>query len=318
MIKSMPVLEVSNIHKNYEIKTGFRSKKTLKVLGGISFSVAGQSTLGIVGESGCGKSTLAKTIMQIVPPTSGNILIHGKSYIDIPVKTYRQKIQMIFQDPYRSLNPRKKAIDIISEPLVINTDKTKDECHQEALEMMKKVGLRADYAYRYPHMFSGGQRQRIGIARALIMKPEIIVCDEPVSALDVSIQAQVLNLLMDLQYDFGLTYLFISHDLAVIEHMVDHVAVMYLGKIVEYGSREQIFSDPKHPYTQALLASTPHVKKEKRKSEVHVVRGELPSLIDPPSGCAFHSRCPMAQDKCKTDEPLLEHKYHHLVSCHFA
>jgi len=256
---TQPVLEVQNLQKHYEIKTGFRKKKTIEALKGVSFSVMPKTTLGIVGETGCGKSTLAKTIMQIVEPSSGDILIEGKSFKQISKKEYRRKIQMIFQDPYRSLNPRKKAVDIIAEPMVINSDKSKDECHELAVTMMEKVGLRRDYAQRYPHMFSGGQRQRIGIARALIMQPEIVVCDEPVSALDVSIQAQVLNLLMDLQDEFGLTYLFISHDLAVVRHLVDHVAVMNGGEIVEYGTRNQIFFNPQHDYTKLLLSSTPKI-----------------------------------------------------------
>lgn len=311
-----PLLEIRNLQKDYEMKVGFGKKITLRALNEVSLVMPAKTTLGIVGESGCGKSTLAKTILQIIDPTGGDIILEGKSYKDIPKSEYRKKIQMIFQDPYRSLNPRKKAIDIIAEPLVINSKLTNDECRQAAVEMMEKVGLRADFAYRYPHMFSGGQRQRIGIARALIMHPEIIVCDEPVSALDVSIQAQVLNLLMDLQDEFGLTYLFISHDLSVVRHLVDHVAVMYLGKVVEYGTRDQIFFDPKHPYTRALLASTPQIKKENRKSPEHIAKGELPSLINPPSGCAFHSRCPLAQDRCRTIVPELEPKYDRGVRCY--
>lgn len=255
-----PILQVNGLSKNYEVKTGFFEKKTIHALNDVSFSVAPKTTLGIVGETGCGKSTLAKTIMQIVSPTSGDILITGKSYKEISQKDYRRKVQMIFQDPYRSLNPRKKAIDIITEPLVINSDKSKEECRELALTMMQKVGLRSDYANRYPHMFSGGQRQRIGIARALIMQPEIVICDEPVSALDVSIQAQVIDLLIHLQDEFGLTYLFISHDLAVVRHLVDHVAVMNAGKIVEYGTKNEIFFNPQHHYTQTLLASIPKIR----------------------------------------------------------
>lgn len=257
---SFPILEIKDLNKNYELKTGLFKKEIIHALNGVSFAVRPKTTLGIVGETGCGKSTLAKTIMQIVPPSSGDILVDGKSYKEIPKKDYRKKIQMIFQDPYRSLNPRKKAIDIISEPLVINTSKSKEECRQLAVTMMKKVGLRTEYADRYPHMFSGGQRQRIGVARALITQPEVVICDEPVSALDVSIQAQVINLLIDLQEEFGLTYLFISHDLAVVRHLVDHVAVMNGGKMVEYGTREEIFFNPQHHYTQTLLASSPKIR----------------------------------------------------------
>ena len=252
--------------------------------------------------------------MQIVSPSGGDMRINDVSYRDIPQNEYRKKIQMIFQDPYRSLNPRKKAIDIITEPLVINSSKSKDECHQVALEMMRKVGLRPEYAQRYPHMFSGGQRQRIGVARALIMQPEIVICDEPVSALDVSIQAQVINLLIDLQNEFGLTYLFISHDLSVVRHLVDQVAVMYLGEIVEYGTRDQIFFDPQHPYTKALLASTPQVHKEDHIPTETVVRGELPSLYNPPVGCTFHSRCPLAHARCATEATKLEDKHNRKVT----
>jgi dipeptide transport system ATP-binding protein len=256
---SSPILEVKNLKKFYEIKTGFREKSTIKALNDVSFTIQPKTTLGIVGETGCGKSTLAKTLMQIVKPTEGDILLQGTSYQAIAPSDYRKKIQMIFQDPYRSLNPRKKAVDIIAEPMIINSNKSKSECHEMAITMMDKVGLRKDYGQRYPHMFSGGQRQRIGIARALIMQPEIVICDEPVSALDVSIQAQVLNLLMDLQDEFGLTYLFISHDLAVVRHLVDHVAVMNSGEIVEYGTRNQIFFNPQHDYTKLLLSSTPKI-----------------------------------------------------------
>ena len=255
-----PILEVENLKKSYELKTGFRQKEIIRALNGVSFSVQPNATLGIVGETGCGKSTLAKTLMRIVQPTEGDIRLHGESFKGIPKSEYRKKVQMIFQDPYRSLNPRKKAIDIISEPLIINSGKSKNECREISLQMMRKVGLQSDLAERYPHMFSGGQRQRIGIARALVMQPQILVCDEPVSALDVSIQAQVIQLLIDLQDEFGLTYLFISHDLAVVKHLVDHVAVMHAGKIVEYGTRDQIFHDPKHDYTKTLLASSPKIK----------------------------------------------------------
>lgn len=312
---TIPILKVEGLKKFYDVKTGFNSKTTLKVLNGVSFSVQPKTTLGIVGESGCGKSTLAKAVMQIVSPSAGDIQINGVSYNQIPKAEYRKKVQMVFQDPYRSLNPRKKAIDIIAEPLLINSGKSKSECHSVALEMMKKVGLRPEYANRYPHMFSGGQRQRIGVARALIMQPEILICDEPVSALDVSIQAQVINLLIDLQNEFGLTYVFISHDLSVVRHLADQVAVMYLGEIVEYGTRNQIFDDPKHPYTRALLASTPQITHHKA-DPVKIVRGELPSLYNPPAGCSFHSRCPLAIDDCKVLPPQLEDKYGRKVACY--
>jgi dipeptide transport system ATP-binding protein len=252
-------LRATDLTKYYRTKRGFQDAVLVKAVDGVSFEIQKGRTLGIVGESGSGKSTLGRLVMQIEPPTSGTIEIDGKNVKAIANRDYRKRVQMIFQDPYGSLNPRKKAGALISEPLRINTDLSKAECHERAIEMMKKVGLRAEYANRYPHMFSGGQRQRIGIARALILHPEIVVCDEPVSALDVSIQAQVINLLMELQDSMGLTYIFISHDLDVVRHIADDVLVMNLGKAVEFGNREKIFSQPEHPYTQTLLAATPRI-----------------------------------------------------------
>ena len=308
-----PIIETRGLGMQYEIRSGFQKKKAFKALRGVSIKVFPKKTLGIVGESGCGKSTLAKLILQIIQPYEGDILLDGKSFRDIPKPEYRKVVQMIFQDPYRSLNPRKKAIDIVAEPLYINSSDSKSDSRDKAIEIMKKVGLRSNFAYRYPHMFSGGQRQRLGIARALIMRPKVIVCDEPVSALDVSIQAQVLNLLMDLQDEFDLTYLFISHDLSVVRHLVDDVAVMYLGKVVESGRRDQVFSDPKHPYTQALLASTPNV--QALGKPIEVLKGEIPSVIHPPPGCTFHTRCPKIQDSCKVNVPELKERFDRRIAC---
>jgi dipeptide transport system ATP-binding protein len=311
---SQPILEVRGLKRYFSVSAGGWKKQTLHVLNGIDLAVAPHRTLGIVGESGCGKSTLGKVLMQIYAPTSGDILFHGQSVENVPDATYRQAVQMIFQDPYRSLNPRKKAIDIIAEPAIINSQASKAEIHDKARAMMEKVGLRKEYDQRYPHMFSGGQRQRIGVARALMTNPEVIVCDEAVSALDVSIQAQVLNLLMDLQDEMGMTYLFISHDLSVVRHIADEVVVMYLGKVVEQGTQKEIFEQPQHPYTQALLAATPTMDALAEKKDT-LIKGELPSLFDLPKGCAFYSRCPKATPECQQTPPPLETKNGHKVAC---
>ncbi len=270
----MNVIEVENLKKHYPIRKPFKPLKHVKALDGVSFQVKRKKTLGIVGESGCGKSTLAKTLMRLEIPTDGKVSLSGQDFSVMNAKDFHSAIQMIFQDPYNSINPRKKAWQLIAEPLFINTDLSKEECFKIASETMKKVGLRPELAHRYPHMFSGGQRQRIGIARALVMQPKIMILDEPVSALDVSIQAQVLNLLMELQDQMDLTYLFISHDLHVVKHISDEILVMYLGKVVEYGPRDQVFNDPKHPYTKALVASSPSVLKE--ASDEPAIKGELP------------------------------------------
>jgi dipeptide transport system ATP-binding protein len=276
----------------------------VRALDGVSFGLERGKTLAIVGESGCGKSTLARVLLQMEAPTSGDILIDGKPASTLPRAEVIRSVQMIFQDPYGSINPRKKAWQIISEPHLIQNKASRDECRELALEMMRKVGLRPEFADRYPHMFSGGQRQRIGIARALILKPKVLLCDEPVSALDVSIQAQVLNLLMDLQDELKLSYVFISHDLSVVRHIADEVLVMYLGRAVEHGTRAQIFENPRHPYTRALLASSPHASAE--ETQVPALSGELPSPLNPPPGCALHLRCPYAVARCRKNTPLLE------------
>ena len=306
------ILSVENLKQYYPLKKIWGPTQTIKALDGVSFTVEEKSILGIVGESGCGKSTLARGLVGLERPTEGSILLEGRPLVSFSRRELQSKIQIIFQDPYGSLNPRKKVWQLIAEPLFINTDLSKRECFFKALDLMEKVGLRHDLAYRYPHMLSGGQRQRIGIARALGLKPKVLVCDEPVSALDVSIQAQVLNLLLKLQNDMGLTYLFIGHDLSVIEHISDHILVMYLGKVVEYGPREKVFGDPCHPYTKALMLTSPKLD---RRSKYRPIEGELPSPLNPPSGCAFHKRCPLATDRCRRETPSLEKAHGRLVSC---
>ncbi|WP_127714169.1 ABC transporter ATP-binding protein [Halobacteriovorax sp. HLS] len=307
------ILEVKDLKKHYPITKPFQDTKYVKALDGVSFSVSKKKTLGIVGESGCGKSTLAKTLMGLESKTDGSISFEQKDIFSLESKDFRKAIQMIFQDPYSSLNPRKKAWQLISEPLMINTELSKQECFNQAISLMEKVGLRKEMAERYPHMFSGGQRQRLGIARALALHPKVLICDEPVSALDVSIQAQVLNLLMQLQDELELTYLFISHDLHVVNHISDEILVMYLGKIVEYGPREKVFDNPIHPYTKALIASSPSVSVDKNKHEP--ITGELPSPLNPPTGCAFHKRCPIATQKCSQQTPPLESKEGRMTAC---
>ncbi len=310
-----PILSVQNLKKYYELKGVFAKKGIVKALEDVNFQLFKKKTLAVVGESGCGKSTLAKTIMQIEERTEGHIEIHGEP-ISRPVKSdFYKKIQMIFQDPYSSINPRKKAWEIIAEPLRVNTDLSKRECYDEALKAMGMVGLRPEMGERFPHMFSGGQRQRIGIARALVLKPEIMILDEPVSALDVSIQAQIINLLLDLQDQLDLSYIVISHDLSVVEHICDDVMVMYLGRVVEQGERDQIFSNPKHPYTKVLLESTPRIFQGKIQNR-KIPKGEMPSSLNPPAGCAFHSRCELAQEGCKKAVPPLEDKFDRKVACY--
>lgn len=309
----MSQLEVNDLKMHYQVKSIIGGKGVVKALDGVSFKVSTQKTLGIVGESGCGKSTLAKTLMGLERPTSGSVSFDGVPSQKLNSKELFQTIQMIFQDPYNSLNPRKKAWRLIAEPLLINSHLSKKECFNKACELMEKVGLRPEMANRYPHMFSGGQRQRLGIARALVLNPKILICDEPVSALDVSIQAQVLNLLVELQDTLKLTYLFISHDLHVVEHIADDILVMYLGKIVEYGPREQIFKNPQHPYTKALLKSSPNIFEDNDKHEPLI--GEPPSPLNPPKGCNFHERCPIASEKCQGEVPTLRFHENREVAC---
>lgn len=301
------VLEAQHLARHYSLKRGmFAEPATVRALSEASFKLSAGKTLAVVGESGCGKSTLARLVTMIEPPTAGELIIDGKQvhHTEAPSHELRRKVQIVFQDPYGSLNPRQKVGTILEEPLRLNTSLSAAERQAKARAMMEKVGLRPEHYDRYPHMFSGGQRQRIAIARALMLNPKILVLDEPVSALDVSIQAQVLNLLMDLQQEFGLAYLFISHDLSVVRHIADEVMVMYLGRPVEFGTADEIFNTPRHPYTRALLSATPTTEPEKRRERIRLT-GELPSPLRPPKGCAFHPRCPFAYEPCDVDQPKL-------------
>jgi len=314
-----PVVEGLDLTRHYRVGGGLvAAGRDLKALRGASFSLLAGRTLAVVGESGCGKSTLARLVTLIERPTSGRLVLDGVDATTADpavLRSLRRSVQIVFQDPYGSLNPRRKIGAILEEPLAINTRMSRADRGDAAREMMARVGLRPEHYDRYPHMFSGGQRQRIAIARALMLRPKLVVLDEPVSALDVSIQAQVLNLLVDLQEEFDLAYLFISHDLSVVRHFADEVMVMYLGRAVEQGPRDAIFELPRHPYTRALLSSTP-VADPARRGEKIKLAGELPSPIDPPSGCAFNPRCRYADDRCRTEQPQLEKSAGHLVACH--
>jgi dipeptide transport system ATP-binding protein len=315
------VLEAKELHRHYRVGRGFwKGHAELRAVNGASFTLAAGRTLAVVGESGCGKSTLARLVTLIETPTSGSLAIDGVDVASASpetIKAMRPKVQMVFQDPYGSLNPRKQVGEILEEPLEINTSLSAADRAEAARAMMAKVGLRPEQYSRYPHMFSGGQRQRIAIARALMLSPRIVVADEPVSALDVSIRAQVLNLLMDLQAELNLAYLFISHDLSVVRHIADDVMVMYLGRPVEQGPKEVIFAGPRHPYTVALLAATPSVDPKARSKRL-TVKGELPSPLDPPSGCAFHKRCAYATEICTVERPELRPVDGRAVACHHA
>lgn len=314
-----PLLEAVDLKKYYAVKQGlFKSDAMVKALDGVSFSLERGKTLAVVGESGCGKSTLGRLLTMIEYPTDGELSFQGKDLLQpdpAAEKLRRQKIQIVFQNPYGSLNPRKKVGDILEEPLIINTRLSAAERKQRALDMMAKVGLKTEHYNRYPHMFSGGQRQRIAIARGLMLNPDVVVADEPVSALDVSVQAQVLNLMMDLQQEMGLSYVFISHDLSVVEHIADDVMVMYLGRCVEKGNVDQIFNSPQHPYTQALLSATPRLNPAHRRERIKLT-GELPSPLNPPKGCAFHARCRWAMDRCQQEQPRLKDFGDARIACH--
>ena len=305
------LLQVINLEKHFPITSGFVFENqvgAVKAVDGISFEVLKGETLGLVGESGCGKSTLGRTILQLHRPTSGEVFFEGKNLVELKGKALRKvrrRAQMIFQDPYSSLNPRTTVYEIISEPLQIHNIATGKECVERVQELLNKVGLSHRFVNRYPHEFSGGQRQRIAIARALALNPEFIVCDEPISALDVSIQAQIVNLLEELQDEFKLTFLFIAHDLSMVRHISSRVAVMYLGKLVELTDRDQLYTDPQHPYTKALLSAVPiHDPLVEEKRRRIILEGDVPSPAHPPKGCNFNTRCPLAERKCFEDEPL--------------
>lgn len=306
--QNAPLLDAKNLKKYYPVKQSILAKsKMVKAVDGVSFQLERGKTLAVVGESGCGKSTLGRMLTMIESPTEGELFYNGQNFLvndKVTTALRRKKIQIVFQNPYSSLNPRKKVGSILEEPLIINTDLSAAERKAKVLEIMGKVGLKPEFYDRYPHMFSGGQRQRIAIARGLMLNPDIVVADEPVSALDVSVRAQVLNLMMDLQEEMGLSYVFISHDLSVVEHIADEVMVMYLGRVVEQGETNVIFRHPLHPYTQALLSATPRLNPEQRRERIKLT-GELPSPLNPPKGCAFHARCRLATEKCKQEQPQL-------------
>jgi oligopeptide transport system ATP-binding protein len=318
------LLEARNIVKHFPIRGGVFMKQTaaVKAVDGVSLTIRGGETLGLVGESGCGKTTFGRVILRLEEPTSGDVLFQGRSilgYSKHDMQVLRREMQIIFQDPFSSLNPRKTVSHIVGEPLLVHGVKSRLEREARVLELLEVVGLRREHMRRYPHQFSGGQRQRIGVARALALKPKLIVCDEAVSALDVSIQAQVINLLKDLQDEFGLTYLFISHDLSVVEHVSDRVAVMYLGKIVEIAPSRDLYRAPLHPYSQALLSAVPVPDPSLQRAGRIILKGDVPSPIDPPPGCRFHPRCRYAEGLCSEKEPpLSEAREYHWAACHFA
>jgi oligopeptide/dipeptide ABC transporter ATP-binding protein len=317
------LLQVRNLVKYFPIKGGIlqRTVAQVKAVDSVSFSVKKGETLGLVGESGCGKTTVGRTLLRLTPATSGNVIFEGKDIFQLSgndLKNIRRDMQIIFQDPYSSLDPRMPIGESVAEGLLVHGMRDGKKRNEIVMAMLKRVGLEDYHARRYPHEFSGGQRQRIGIARALALRPKFIVCDEPVSALDVSIQSQVLNLLKDLQREFGLTYLFIAHNLGVVEHISDRVGVMYLGKMVELTDRESLFREPLHPYTKALLSAIP-IPDPTIKRERIILQGDVPSPINPPNGCNFHPRCPWVIDKCKVDEPPLEElKPGHFSACWVA
>ena len=320
--KSTTLLEVKDLCKHYPIRKGLFSRISgyVYAVDGISFTINEGETLGLVGESGCGKSTVGRTILKLIEPSRGEIIWRGERIDELSrsqMRPYRQQIQAVFQDPYSSLNPRMRSADIVSEPLRNFESLSKAQGRERVSALFERVGLRPDQMLRFPHEFSGGQRQRLGIARALSVKPKLIMLDEPVSALDVSVQAQVINLLEDLQREFQVSYLFVAHDLAVVKHISHRVAVMYLGRIVELAPTKELFSRPSHPYTEALLSAVPVPDPKYQRKQI-VLGGDVPSPINRPNGCHFHTRCPYAQERCKVEEPVLEEiTPGHSVACHF-
>ena len=324
-----PLLDVENLAKHYEARTGLilgSAVGVVRAVDGVAFALHPGETLALVGESGCGKSTTARLVLRLIDPTAGTIRFEGADITALtgaPLRKLRRRMQIVFQDPFASLNPRMRVGEILEEPLIVHNIGDRAARRARVQELLKLVGLAAYHAERYPHEFSGGQRQRIGIARALAVEPALVVCDEPVSALDVSIQAQVVNLLKDLQARLGLAYLFIAHDLAVVKHMADRVAVMYLGQIVEQAPKDSLFADPRHPYTRTLLAAIPrpdpHRDRHRPVGSGDVAGGDVPSPMNPPDGCRFHTRCPFVIDRCRTEMPLLTPwRDGHLTACHRA
>lgn len=317
-----PLLEVKGLQKSFDVTKGFfkKEKQYLRAVNDVSFTVQNGEVLGVVGESGCGKSTLGNLIVHLHEPTAGKIVFEGIDMSALSreqLRRQRADIQMIFQDPFSSLNPRKRVFDIIAEPLRTHRDLNKEELQQEVLDLMDLVGLNRSFLNRYPHEFSGGQRQRIGIARAIALRPKLIICDEPVSALDVSIQSQILNLLKKLQKDLQLTYIFIAHGLPAVKHVSDRIAVMYLGKIVEWTTKEELFTNPMHPYTEGLLSAIPIPDPTKRKEQRPLLEGDIPNPVNPPPGCKFHPRCPYKTEICMQVEPeFTDKRAGHFVACH--
>ena len=312
------LIEIKNLKKYFSVKMGLGKKAYIKAVDNVSFFIKKGDTLGLVGESGCGNSTTGRTIIRLYEPTGGQIIFKGEDITKKDMLPYRKSMQMIFQDPYASLNPRMTVGDIIGEPLEIHNIARGNEKKERVQELLRLVGLSSEHASRYPHEFSGGQRQRIGIARALAVEPEFIICDEPISALDVSIQAQIVNMLEDLQQQLGLTYLFIAHDLSMVKHISSRVGVMYLGKLVELAESNELYSNPLHPYTQALLSAIPIPDPKVSKERTRIIlEGDVPSPLNPPSGCRFRTRCRYAFDRCKEEEPVLKDVGSgHYVACH--
>ena len=318
------ILEVKDLHVHFPVKRGILVKKTVaevKAVDGVSFELFDGETLGLVGESGCGKTTTGRAILKLIEPTSGQIIYQGEDisqYTPQQMLPLRHEMQMVFQDPYASLNPRMSVLDIVTDPLIEHKVIPRDQKHAKAVELLEMVGLDPRYLNRFPHEFSGGQRQRIGIARSLALSPKVLICDEPIAALDVSVQAQVINLFQDLQEKLGLSYLFIAHDLSVVRHISDRIVVMYLGKIVESATKRDLFKNPLHPYTKVLLSSvpTPDPAQERVRRRIEL-QGEIPSPLNKPKGCPFVTRCPRAMEKCREEEPAtVDMGFHHTVGCH--